>query len=804
MELIKSAKQVGASKGFDFIISAALGLIFLLCPLFFTGLTSQGLGFEKMVLFYVLVLLGAVAWVSKGVILGELEFKRTPLDWPIVGLLVVFTVSTILSVSAKDSLIGSFGDPTKGLVAVVSFILFYYLLINNLDGRKVKLFFWLFLASGAIITLFSFLQLSNIFVLPLTFAKSISFNPLGSLGALTAFLVIFLPLLVVGATQLEEIQPELTNKAALIFIKIVLGLAILLDLAVLTMLKGFTFWPGALAGIVIVLMFLLAKIIKTTSRNLAIPIVIFLLLIVQLVLGSFNFVTLNLPTEVSLSRSASWDIAKNSVIKNPLFGSGPGTFSYDFAKFKSPDFNNTPLWSVRFNSSTGALFEFMATVGLLGAIAVIVIVLIAFSIIFLALTKTGKKEEQSILLGLFASLVTMLIFALLFLFNSALIIISLILAALATAVAITVYPEKFKSLNLSFRASTKYALALSAIFLFVSAGVVILFTLGFKMYLADVYARQSLVLNDPAQKIDKLTKAVQLAPYQDQYYFELANQYLTLANRGAVGGNDPNVITANLAAAIDMGKKGLDIAPNNAANNEALALVYENASFYVRGALEWAEGLYKKVAELDPQNPTPALRVALINMARANLTQDEKEKSDYINEAVKNYEQAIGKKADLAAAYYGEAIAYEKLTQIDKGIEQLKKAVIFSNNNLDYRFELGRLYFNRGVAKQPSINQAASENIVKEQGAEGELSVSPDRPVSDTISANEDLKTAEQIFTGILAVNPGHANSLYSLALLYQKTNQISKAREMVRTLLNILPEDATKDAVRRQFSGLY
>src|SRR3989339_2013464 len=124
MEELKQNNQVKAgkhasTKGLDIIIMGAICLVFFLCPLFFTGLVAQGMGFEKLLLFYFLVLLGIVAWVTKGAILGELTLKRTPLDLPILATLVVFAVSTIMSISSKDSLIGSYGGPCQKLLVLL-------------------------------------------------------------------------------------------------------------------------------------------------------------------------------------------------------------------------------------------------------------------------------------------------------------------------------------------------------------------------------------------------------------------------------------------------------------------------------------------------------------------------------------------------------------------------------------------------------------------------------------------------------------------------------------------------------------
>lgn len=800
--------QAKTAKGLDYAIAGVLGLIFFLCPVFFTGFAAQGFGLEKMMIFYLLVLLGTVVWVTKGVITGDLELKRTPLDLPIAVLLAVYIVSTIFSVDQKDSLIGSYGNTAKSLAAVITFILFFYFLLNNINGKRIKLIFWSTIASGSLIIIYTLLQLKGIFILPMAFTKAGSFNPIGTLSGLTMYLIAILPLLTVGMSQISEIHPGLKNKQSAIAVKIFLGLMILGDLLILVLLSGFTFWPASIISIVIILMFFLSKIIKISNSNITIPIAVFLLSIIFLVLGNFSFAKLNLPAEVGLSKKASWEIAKSSIKHNPLIGSGPSTFYYSFGKFKSPDFNSTQLWNARFDSASGVLFEMASDIGALGTLAFIVIVLIAISICFITLIKTDKKEEQPILLGYFASFISIALFSLIFTLSNVIILLFMLLSCLTLAVSVVIYPEKFKTINLSFRASAKYALALAAIFLCVSAGVVILFTFGLKFYLGDVYAMQSLKAGNVNQKIEKLNKSIQLSPYIDNYYIELANQYMALTNQEAMSNADPGQIQNNLSLAIESGKKATELSPNKSLSNESLALIYENASFYVRGALEWSENYYKKLAELEPASPVPSLRIALINMARSNAETDDKEKAYYINEAIKKFDESISKKSDLAAAYYGKGIAYEKLNQTDQAIDQLKQAVILANDNVDYHFELGRMYFNKGVI-QPDIKQNASENIAmndvnSQTGPEGELSVEPSQPVAGTIARNESINMSEQIFKGILQAIPNHANSLYSLAVLYQKINETDNVKDSVRKLLEILPDDASKEAVKNQFKGLY
>jgi len=806
----KISKFKSSTKSLDVIIGGAIFLIFFLVPIFFTGKAAQGFGFEKMVLFYFLVLIGVVAWVTKGVIVGELNLIRTPLDIPILATLVMFVLSTVFSISVKDSVVGAYGSSSKGLAAMVVFVLFYYLVVNNLTISRIKNIFWAIVSSGILLIIVSLLQLKSVFLfgfIPET--KVASFNPIGSLSGLVMYLMMILPILVVATAQTGQIFPKL-RKEVVIVIKALLKIGILGLFLILMYLNGFAFWPIPVIGIVIILMFFMAKIIKISTSNLLIPLTVFLALIIFLVMGKFDFGGLNLPAEVSLSRGASWDIAKSSIRENPIFGSGPSTFYYSFSKFKNSNFNASPLWNIRFDSATGSLYELIATVGLFGTIGVVTLILIALSTLFLTLIKTNNEETNSILLGLFSSFISSILLSVLFPQNNSLIILSVMISVFAVSASLILYPEKFKNIKLSFRASAKYALALAAIFLFVSSGVVILFTMGLKMYMADAYAKESTLVADNNVKIEKLEKAIAMTPYQDAYYLSVASSYMALANQEATSGQDQSKIGDNLGKAIELGKKAVEISPNNASNNESLALIYENASFYTRGALEWAEDLYKKVIELDPHNPTPYLRTALVNMARANAETDDNEKKYFIGEAIKKYDESIAKKSDLAAAYYGKAIASEKLGKIDDSIEQLKNANLISRNNLDYRFELGRLYFNRGVSN-PKIKQdnpqKIAENDIAGENSAGNLSVDS-QASGGVIEKSSDLNTAEQLFLSILLPteqggNPNHANARYSLAVLYQKVGDNEKAKIMAETLLNILTDDQTKSAVREQFKGL-
>ncbi|MCX6799667.1 MAG: hypothetical protein NT091_00780 [Candidatus Falkowbacteria bacterium] len=186
-----------------------------------------------------------------------------------------------------------------------------------------------------------------------------------------------------------------------------------------------------------------------------------------------------------------------------------------------------------------------------------------------------------------------------------------------------------------------------------------------------------------------------------------------------------------------------------------------------------AEQTYKKQIELEPDSPTPYLRLGLVNMARAREAAGAEEKKLHISESIKLYNEAINRKANLASAYYGRSIAYEALGDLDNAIKDLTSATIIDQNS-EYIFELGRLYLNRGVSK-----------TALEKTKDSNLNVKEVDTTSGTIKKNADLSTAEQLFLSILLKNQDNANARY-------------------RSLLRVIQDEKQKEQIKQEFPGLF
>ena len=799
---IDVAQKPEQSKGFlDRIISFCLIAIFAICPLFFIGSASQGIGFEKMILFYFLVLIGSVAYIAKGIIEGELKFKRTIFDWPILGLIITATVSTIASVGVKDSLLGAYGSFSKSLTALIIFILFYYLLVNNVNAQRIKTLFWSLIVSSSVITVYSLLQLFGFFILPfLDFTKFTNFNPIGSASNLSMFLVISTPLLFIGINQLGYAKKIVARTS--------LSIVLLLNIVTLIALKGFTFWPMIIVGAIVIVGFSFYGKLQIERSNLFIVLGVLLISSIFFVDNVYfkdieadksrfipdNIFQLNVPVEVGLSRSASWDIAKSSLKERPVFGSGPSTFYYSFNKYKDIGLNKTSLWNISFDNTTGLFFESLVVLGVVGTLVIFVLLVIGTVLSFTSLLVLKDEENTSILLGLFTSFISIFVFSFIFSLNPASIIYAVLISFLCFSGALVFNEKELQVIKLTFQSKERYKLI--AAFLVVCVVIITLIVLGCKMYFADVYAKKSIDASNIDDKITSLEKATKLGWYQDSYYIGLSNYYTLLFNQSAAKG-DKDGAQSNLLKAIKLGEKAVGIAPNKSKNIQSLALLYESFYLYDRGALEKAESQYKKIIVLEPSNPTPYLRLGLIRMAQANSETEVEEKKYYINEAIKQYDEALKRKDNLTDVYQGKSIAYENLGDIDQAIQNLAQASTINPDNAVYRFELARLYFNKGIALS-NVPQDTSGYTNEE------LRILQIRQSRGLIEPNNELKSAEQLFLSVLLENQKHANARYSLALLYQKIGDFEKAAIMVKSLLDILEDQSQIEAIKNQFPGLY
>lgn len=757
------APEVRTSRAFDFIITAVLVLVFFGIPVFFTGLTFQGIAFEKQIFFYFCLLIGLVAWVSKGVMTGEMRIRRTPLDIPIVLFWLFSIVATVFSVDRWHSFWGFFGDPSRGFISLTALVLAYFFIMSHFTERRRNLMLLSFLASGVFVIVWSFLVIMKIHFIPASLEAIAPLSLIGSMSTLTLFLSLLIPLMVTALFLLFRDGAGVSRRIRITG-AVILGGALLLDLFILIALYPFVTWAVVLGGLGFFLVYILAQIVRPVQELTWMPMVIFVVVLAFLMIGRNELAQATLPVEVTPNMKLSWQVAKESLSANFLSGSGLATYGYNFSLFRPQEFNGNALYTLRFYQGTGLIAEAISTIGVVGTILML-IVWFSFLSIGLYLLTMDKAKNKIASLGLWSVAVMLFIASFVAPINATILILGVILSALALATLLQESGSEERYWELSFRATPKFALALAFVFMVVSAGVAFIFVFMGKVFIADISA--GMATRQPASMdgtIPKYVKAIQMYPQEGRYLTRIAQEYMAIANaEGGKGANDRDVnqIAFTVREGVAAGLRAKDLMPNDVLATEALGLVYENASIFATDALPKAEEMYARALELEPQNPLFAIKLGQIKRLAADGKQDGAEKSALLNEAKTYFSQAIEKKPDLAIAHYNLAVIDSRLKDYDAAIQSTSQAIRLAPTNLSFRYNLGLLYQERNTGN--------------------------------------DRAEAEKLYKQVLDANDRLIDVRLSLGLLYEAQNKRDAAMTEYEKILALIPSDDTASANVKQ-----
>jgi len=761
----KAAKPKLITKILDWIMTISISALFFGVPLFFTGLTYQGIVFEKQIYFYFWTLLALVIWAGKGVVMGEMKIKRTLLDIPIIIFWFVYLLVTIFSVDRWHSLFGFFNDPSRGFLSITALILAYYIISSNFSQKVFRWIIGAIFSSGAIVMVWSILGILGVNFLP---AKMYAFAPLsliGSLSGLGIFLGVMLPLILTGIFKVKadgKMKGWIKNGFS-----ILLFAELALDLFLIFALYGFVPWAGVLIGIGFFLIFILSRVIRPVENWTWVAMAVFVILMIVLMAGAnFKVARVDLPVEVSPAYSLSWQVAKDSIKNSFFLGSGAATYGYDFSRFKPQDFNLNSLYDLRFYQGTGIIFEALSTIGVLGTLALI-LALLSFVSVSAYQLATRKERDKVYSLGFVTASLIFLISAISGRAEGSVLIIGALICTATMMIAAKENNYKEKFLSLSFKASPKYALALAFVFMIVSAGVAYLFVFVGKIYAADLYAGSAVRRSEITENgsIAQLVKAVNLNSNEGRYFIRIGQEYMILANNEMLKGDqagDINAVQGYLNNSIAAASEGEKLMEKDVLAVEALAQIYENAGAYVPDSLGLAEDTFKKALELEPNNPAFTLELGKIKLGQAATAKSDDEKKQLVTEAKDLFQKSIDQKNNFAPGYYQLASTREVLGEMDGAIDNMKTAFALDNSNINYAFNLARLYQARGK--------------------------------------DEDNKIAEDLFKQILGVNDKEINTHFSLGLLYEKTNRKNDAIGEYQKVLDLSPagQDEAKSKVQK------
>jgi len=662
----------------DRIIKIIINLSVFLVPLFFLPFSYEAFEFNKQYLIFFLVLAGFFAWLAKMIFIDkELRIKKTFLDIPILAVVSVAILSAIFSSDRFSSLSGTYGRFSDGLILLLSMVILYFLIVNNIVriSNLVKLFIY----SGSLVILAGYFSVFGIWekinslfrFLPQVMLQK-NFNLVsGSMEGLAIFVSIFLTLLV-GILLTQKIESLAKKLFYWLVLAASLGLLVIIDF--------FAAWIILLITLLALVVFsLVTRIFKEDVNRLLLPIILIV------IAGVFLFVNLpvsfqnQFPKEVLLSQGQSWSVATKAAVsspKNVFFGSGLGTFYIDFSKFKSAEINKTNFWQYRLDRPGSGFAETLATTGFLGFLSNLFLIGLFLVTNWLFFRSKDKSLETKNQLPLLMVFVALLVGQVVYYQNITTTFIFWLILALSSVGM----QKNFGELKYSFGKFPEMRLIFNAALIVAAIVFLGFYLFVIRFYLADVSYVRALVSQDVVLQQKNLEKAVAFSPKQSQYRMGLAQVYFSRAL------NESNATTARnfIADSIGQIKIATELSPSSVSAWEVRGLLYQQIIGLAPGAVDWGIQSFEKAIALEPANPILHLELGRLLLA----TSTERAKKEF-EKSLELYPANPGALFELGTINYNN-------NNLTEALSDFQGAIILSPNYSNAHYALGLIYTSQG------------------------------------------------------------------------------------------------------------
>lgn len=726
----------------NFISKYAIYALAALSPVLFLPITSDAVDFNKQTALIFLVFVSLFAWMVKVLVTGKFfaNFNKTHI---FVGLFFLATlISTIFSQNKYGSFWGWPQPVSDGFITIIGLVILYFLLSNVLAKNEAINTVIIGAISSGVAILYATLQLLGLFVLPFGFLKSAAFNTIGSVGSLGIFIAVLIPLF--------TILVMLTEK----WLRIIFGVATALCAISLVLINYPIVWWTVLVGSVALIVFGIFKKDLIDLRWLSVS-MFFLVLALFFIILRPAIGGASRPIEVYLNQSSTLDISLKVLKQNPILGTGPGTFSADFSKYKKSDFNNSPLWNIRFDKGGSEVLNSLATTGLLGFAAILAlmasVIFYGVKFIFLPDARGKKGAEYLIILsgGILASVISLLFAH--FIYTTSLGIDILLFVLIGSLVGLisennerSLAPSSFLTLGVTF--------VFTLLFIF-GLGLLIL---DGQRYLAQVNYYRGITANTKDKMIANLEKAASINPNVDIYWTDLSQAYLSavpdIASQKTVSDADKAKISNLINFAVNATNNAIAVNPNNVSNYSIRGFVCQNLIGSTPGAEECAIKAYEQASVLDPYNPYYVTQKGIVLLSKAYGVDKDSEsakKSD-LSLAKEQFDKAIKLKSDYASARFQIAMVYSAQGKTEQVMPALQDAKKYAPQDVGLSFQIGLLYYQ-----------------------------------------DKDYKNAQTELERTVSLNPKYSNALYFLGLTYAAQGQKEKAIDAIKKVVDLNPDNS-------------
>jgi len=583
------------------------------------------LDFQKQFLLFVVSALGFFVWALAAVAEKKVAIIRTPLHFFVAAITAVAFISSLFSLYRYGSLWGAPLPVSESFISALSLALFYLLIVNNFKKEESYKLLAVVAVSATLAAVYGVIQSLGFYLLPFfEYTKSTSFNTIGTVNGLVLF----------SAVVLAAIFPLLFAQKNPYRVLMSVSAAVLFSAMVFFNNALTVYFPSKAAGVnydfslvpwmVLAFGALFAFIFSISDSRFVgkggkAKSALFVLMLVSVSFAVFNiFARERMYESVSASQDSKvveavlrQEVAIDitlSVLRQSFpsffFGSGPGTFAYDYVRFK-PQFANqdSVSWNLTFFSGSSEVINRAATTGLLG-VAVFLLMIGAWTVAgFRALT--GEKEESALPLAVFSGWTAIVVASFCYPFN-----LSLAMLFWAFLGLVILAGGNLSAFSLNSKRSSYAASLVFVVIMVLGLG---LLAWNIKRYYAEAQflaAAKAMQNNDLDGAIKGLESAVgYTGRTQDNYLVGLSQMYLM---RGQVELKKEGVKAEEAFAAarpyflnaLDVAALSTDFAnPGNSANWVNRGYIYRQLLGFEEGFDSRALEMYQKALALEPNNP---------------------------------------------------------------------------------------------------------------------------------------------------------------------------------------------------------
>lgn len=734
-----------------------LFFITLLVPVFFLPISFVSNQFGTSLLFGFGIILATLLYVSRVLFSGSINIEKN--SKYLLGLFVVVPVIYVLAGIANGfsrmTFLGyTFDISTVGFI-LLSFI--YVYLVSIFFNQKDRIFYsyLAFAVSFVVISLFVITRM--IFgtqVLSFGMFENVTSTVLGSWNNLGIFFGIST---LISIFTLDSLKLSRLMKSLLI-----VGLVI--SFFFLILVNFSSLWLVlSIVSFLLVLYSIFGQRSESTKKlwkKISIyPAIVFVISVMFVIWGSsfgvwvsnmFNIVSV----DVRPSLGVTLDIAKNTIINEPIFGSGPNTFVKQWLSYRPADIISTIYWNTDFAYGIGLIPTFAVTTGLAGVISWIVF----FGVyLVLGIKSIFYKYEDLFLKYLVSSsfFISLYLWVMSFVYVPSVVIFILTFFFTGLFFA-SLYASDFLNLNKKiFINNPKTGFISSLVLVVIFVGVL---WIGYGLFRNSkslwYFQKSTYALNvdGDLDKAEGLMVSALKTVDNDVYYRALSEIQLVKLN--AVVSQDQDKVSKEtiqsqveqvLPAVISNALSARNSDPSNYLNWISLGQAYTVATALgVQGAYESAQSSFDEAFRRNPNNPGIFLLLSRLEINRNNL------------DGAKNWAlQAISLKQNYLDAYYLLSQIEVANNNLKGAIDSVTAASIINPNDPNIFFQLGLLKYN-----------------------------------------NNDFKGAVESLEKSISLAPDYANAKYFLGLSFERLGQTSFAIQQFEEVQTSNPENEEVKAI--------